>query len=144
MPVEVFHARGWQLRAPPVPFFLLSAVVLAAAPNIGTRVFYVLMTVATGYWLVRSWRAAVELGHHGLVLRGQVRTRRFSWPDIAEATILAVRTRSPLSGAFPYLCLGLRLSDGRLVHFDELAAPARRAGEVEAAVAAIAARLRDC
>jgi hypothetical protein len=115
-----------------------------AAPNTGTRIFYLVMTTLTGYWFLRCWRAGVVLDDAAVVLRGQIRTRRVAWADIDSPTLLTMRTASPLKAKFPYMSLGLRLKNGRVVRFDDLAAPGSHPVRVEMVVTAIAQRLRVC
>jgi hypothetical protein len=125
------------LVVPPGLFLALCVIVLVGADKTGTRVFFAFMTLATGYWFLRCWRAAVEVDESGVVLRGQSRTRRLQWTEIEQAIMLRMRSASPLSARFPYVCLGVRLTNGEVRRFDDLAAPAARLARVEAAIQAI-------
>jgi len=127
-------ARRLAILFGPGFFFLLSVIVLAASPEAGTRVFYVFMTIITGYWLVRCWRAELQITDAGVVLRGQARTRRYAWGDIEEAVVVRMRSASPFAASFPYVTVGLRLKSGRLQRFSDLSAPQRHPERVQGAV----------
>jgi hypothetical protein len=116
-------------------FFALSLIVLLATPNLGTRLFYVVMTALTGVWLIRCWRSAVVLSDDGVLLRGQFRTSRYSWDHVEGATTGRMRTASPLAGRFPYVNLVLRLQEGRVRVFPELAVRGGRHGSLVDVVA---------
>lgn len=122
---------GW---LPAAFFFALSAIVLAGTPNVGTRVFYVGMTLLTGVWLVRCWRVAVEITESGVTVRGSLRTSRFPWSDIVEATLAPMKSASPLSRRWPYVALALRLHDGRARRFDDISAALARKASISAIV----------
>lgn len=124
--------RAW-LLIPPGFVVLFAMVVLLAAPDAGTRVFYAVLTVVTGLWLFRSWRAGVDVTTDGVVFRGQFRTRSFEWREIASASVEPMKSASPLSDSFPYVCVGVRLTSGAIRRSD-LAASARRPEPVQAAV----------
>ena len=113
--------RFW-VWAPPACFFLLSLIVAVAAPDPGTRLFYLAMTLGTGYWLVRSLRVGVELASEIVVVHGQLRNRRFAMEDVRSARVAPMRTASPFYRFFPYLALELELGDGTTRHFDEVSA----------------------
>ena len=138
---ETFLARGWHLLLPSGGFFAFCALLFAAAPDLGGRIFYGFMALATGCWFFRCWRSAVVIDNDGLVFRSQARTKRLPWHDIASTSVVPVRTASPLATWFPYVCVGVELRDGRRIQFDDLVAPASRPDEVERVRSAIVARL---
>jgi hypothetical protein len=82
-----FRVRRLGLWLPAALFFGLSLILVASAPHLGTRVFYAAMALVTGVWLIRCCRASVETLEAGLIVRGQVRTRRFSWNEVAAASL---------------------------------------------------------
>lgn len=121
-----FRTRRLGLLLPSAFFFFFSLVILLEAPNWGSRIFYLVLTALCGLWLFRCWRSSVSLSDEGVVLRGQFRTSRYPWDEIQGATVVRMRTASPLAGMFPYLNLALQLSGGKIRPFNEMAAPARR------------------
>jgi hypothetical protein len=104
-------------------------------------VFYGLMTLVTGYWVVRVRRVAVLLSDTELVVRGQFRTRRFPFNELSGAALTRMRTASPFAGRWPYLALTISMADGRVRQFEEVAAPAARATGVEVIAGAINKRI---
>ena len=122
---------GW---LPAAFFFALCVTVLAAASDLGTRLFYIPMTLLTGLWLVRSRRVSVQTTEDGLTVRGSLRTRRFARSDVTEAELVPMRTRSPFASRWPYVALSLRLRDGRTLRFEDVSAGASRASTISAIV----------
>jgi hypothetical protein len=118
-----YPARRFGLLAGPLFFVALSLIVLAGSRDLGTRLFYAVLTVLSGGWLVRAWRSAVILSDEAVRFRGQVRTRDFRWSEIAGASVGPMATMSPLRGRFPYVDLVIELRDGKRRAFPELAAP---------------------
>jgi PH (Pleckstrin Homology) domain-containing protein len=131
-----YPARRSGLRAAVLLFFGFSLIVLAGSHDLGTRIFYAILTVLMGTWLVRVWRLAVILAPEAVRFRGQVRTRDFRWSDVAGASVGRMATMSPLSGRFPYINLVIELRDGKRRTFQEFAAPENRMDSVPRIVAA--------
>jgi hypothetical protein len=129
------------LWLPPAFFFGFSVVFLIGSPEVGSRVFYVLLAAASGYWLVRARRARVELTDDGLTVFGLTRTRRMAWADIRHATAEPMRTGSPFKKWLPYVALTLEFSDGRVRQIEEVAAAASHRATVDSIVAAVNDRL---
>lgn len=123
--------RVW-VWAPPAFFFLLSLVVALAAPDPGTRIFYLAMTLGAAYWLVRSLRVGVEVSPGVVAVHGQLRTRRFALEDIRGARVAPMRTASPIYRFFPYVALEVELRDGKTRHFDEISARESDRGAIDA------------
>lgn len=128
--------RVW-VWAPPAFLFLLSLTVALAAPDPGTRIFYLAMTLSTGYWLVRSLRVGVEVTPEVVAVHGQLRTRRFALEDIRGARVAPMRTASPFYRFFPYVALEVDLRDGGTRHFDEISARKSDRGAIDAIASSI-------
>ncbi len=125
MGTTTFSARRPALLVPPGFFFLLCLLVLVYAPDIGTRLFFLVMTLLAGLWFARCWRSAVVVSDGGVVLRGQLRSSRFAWEQIEVAETTRMTTGSPLAAWVPYVALQLQLVGGRVRTFPELAARQR-------------------
>jgi hypothetical protein len=132
--------RPW-LWLPPAFFFGFSVIILAAAPDGGPRLFYAVLAVATGYWLVRAWRVGVDLTDDQLVTRGQLRRHHFAWRRLRGAAVKPMRTMSPFQRLVPYVALTIELEDGRTRQFEEVSAAASKRSRVERVVDEIDARL---
>lgn len=105
---------------PPAFFFGFSVIVALAAPDIGQRIFYVLLALVTGYWLVRSLRVRVEISAEAIAAFGQLRTRRYPIAVVRGARAEPMRTASPLYRFAPYVALTLDFESGESRHFDEI------------------------
>jgi hypothetical protein len=81
----------------------LSLIVAVAARGAGARIFYVLLTIGTGYLLIRSLHVGVELTSEEVAVHGQMRTRRYPWPHVRRARVEPMRTGSPFYASFPTL-----------------------------------------
>jgi len=119
------------LWLPPGFFFFLCLTCSLSIQDSSARVFYGVLSVLTGTWLVRCLRAAVIISDDGVILRGQLRTSKYSWDEIEGATVVRMRTASPLADSFPYVNLALQLSGGRLEPFAEMAASAKKRNQVD-------------
>lgn len=128
--------RLW-IWLPPAFFFGLTAIVALAAPDVGTRIFYAVLAVGTGYWLLRARRVGVEISTGALVVHGQFRKRRIDLGDVRGASAVPLRTASPLYRYFPYVALELDLANGTTRHFEELSVRERDRSVVDEIVAAV-------
>lgn len=96
------------------------------------RIFYVLVTIGTGYLLIRSLHVGVELTAEEVAVHGQMRTRRYPWPHVRRARVEPMRTASPFYRFFPYVALELDLDGGETRHFDEISAKKTDGATIEA------------
>lgn len=116
--------RRLGLWLPPTFFFGLALLIFVGIPEGGSRVFYAILTLAMGYWLVRAWRVGVDMTDDDLVVRGQLRTHRFAWARVRGAAVEPMRTASPLQRVWPYVALEVELEDGLSRQFEEVSAAA--------------------
>jgi hypothetical protein len=127
--VSTRRAAIW---APPWFFLVLSLIVMAGADEAGTRFFFAFMALATGCWLIRSLRVGVGLTAEVVIVRGQMRTRRYPWSKVRQARVAPMRTRSPLSDRFPYVALELELDTGETRLFEDISTKAPDRTTIEA------------
>lgn len=135
-----FEVRRLGTWLPPFAFGSFSLLLVVAAPDGGSRAFYAVLAAVMSYWFVRSWRVAVELRDDELVVRGQIRTRRYRWSEIRGAGIAPMRTMSPFAARWPYVALELDIADGRR-QFEEISASESHRSKIESIAAAIDARV---
>jgi hypothetical protein len=128
--------RLW-IWLPPALFFSLSTIVAIAAPSPRTRAFYILLSSATGYWLIRALRVGVEISTDGVAVHGQVRTRRYRLTDVRRARAEPMRTSSPLYRVVRYVALELEFTDDESRHFDEISVRERDRSVVDRIVDSI-------
>jgi hypothetical protein len=122
-------------------FFGFSLILTAASPGLGSRLFYAIFTVATGYWLFRTRRIRVDLDEDAIAIRGQIRTHRFAWSEVRGAGVEAMRTASPLQRVIPYVALVIELTEGGTRQFEEVSAAASDRARVQRVADAINAEL---
>lgn len=122
---------------PPAFFFGFSVIVALAAPDAGQRIFYVVLALATGYWLVRSLRVRVETSADEISVFGQLRTRRYPIAAVRRARAEPMRTASPLYRFAPYVALALDFESGESRHFDEISVRQRDREVVDRIVTSI-------
>jgi hypothetical protein len=107
---------------PPLLFFGLCLLVLLGAPNLEGRIFYAVMSAATGLWLARSLRVLVRTSTAGLFVRTSYTTRLLPWSEVVSAEVRPMRTMSPLKRVRSYAALAVHLTNGRVMQFDDIAA----------------------
>lgn len=128
--------RVW-IWLPPAFFFGISAIVATAAPDAGTRAFYIVLSIATGYWLIRSLRVGVWISADAVAVHGQFRTRRYRPSEVRRARAVPMRTASPLYRVVRYIALELDLEPDECRHFDEISVRERDRSVVDRIVDAI-------
>lgn len=116
---------------PAALFFGFLLLLAVASPELGSRLFYAVLTGAAGYWLFRARRVGLDITDDGLAIRGQVRTHRFGWDEVRGAALEPMRTASPLQRAVPYVALVIELTDGRSRQFEEVSAKASDRSRVQ-------------
>src|SRR5205814_2153883 len=99
-------------------------IVLLGGRNLGMGIFYAVMSLLTGLWLVRSLRVVVRTSTDGLFVRTSYTTRLLPWPTVTGAELRPMRTVSPLRSIRSYVALAVRLQSGRVLQFDDIAASA--------------------
>lgn len=104
----------------PAFFFGFSVVLAVALPNTGERVFYLVLALATGYWLIRSLRVRVEISPDAIAVHGQMRTHRYPVAAVRCARAEPMRTASPFRRFAPYVALALDVEPDQSRHFDEI------------------------
>lgn len=128
--------RLW-IWLPPAFSFGLSAIVALAAPDAGMRGFYIVLSIGTGYWLIRSLRVGVEVSSDGVAVHGQIRTRRYPLAEVRRARAEPMRTASPLYRFVRYIALELDLQSDESRHFDEISVRERDRSVVDRIVDSI-------
>lgn len=126
---------------PPAFFLGFALLLFIASPELGSRLFYAVFSLATGYWLVRARRVGIDVTEAGLEIRGQVRTHRFAWEEVRSAALEPMRTASPLQRVVPYVALVIELTDGRSRQFEEVSAAASDRSKVQRVADVINAHL---
>lgn len=136
MPVtpRMFRVRRLGSWVPPAVFLALNALILAGAPDLGTRLIYMGFTLLNGLWLVRCLRLSVETTQEEVIVRTSVWTHRYDWDEVVKATVVPMPTRSPFATRVPYVALGLHLRDGRTRRFSDISSNASSPKSISAIV----------
>lgn len=140
-PPRSFSTTRLGVWLPAACFFVFSLILTAASPELGSRLFYALFTLATGYWLFRARRVGIDITENGLAVRGQIRRHRFARSDMRGAGVERMRTASPLQRVVPYVALVIELADGHSRQFEEVSAAASDRSRVQEVADAINAWL---
>jgi hypothetical protein len=119
---QEYPFRRARTFATPLAFFALCFIVLLGAKNLGMGIFYAVMSLLTGMWLVRSLRVVVRTSTDGLFVRTSFTTRLLPWATVTGAELRPMRTMSPLRSIRSYVALAARLQSGRVLQFDDIAA----------------------
>lgn len=129
---------------------LLSAVVLvfaamnaAVAQTLGTRLFQLAICVWMGYWLLREWKAGLELAESELIVHDGLRARLIPWTELASAR-LERRSRKELWFArrWPRVVLAVYFDNGGTKQFEGVSAPESDVGPLGPFVEEIRRRIR--
>ncbi|MFJ4677593.1 hypothetical protein [Kitasatospora sp. NPDC088783] len=91
--------------------FLVISVVSMARSSVGSRVFFVVLTVISAVWCFRAVRMGLVIDQDGVVERSIGPSRRTPWGEVAAVVVRAGRG----TDAADYWLVELRLRDGRVL-----------------------------
>ncbi|WP_282204005.1 hypothetical protein [Kitasatospora fiedleri] len=91
-------------------FLVLSAAGLTG-PSVGSRVFFVVLTVLSAVWCFRAARMGLVIDQDGVVERSIGRSLRTPWQEVETVAVRAGRR----ADAADYWLVELRLRDGRVL-----------------------------
>lgn len=122
-------------------FLGLALIVIAAAPDAGTRIFYVVFAVPCTYALVCACRVGIELTEDEVRINDQFRGHRIPWSRLRSARLEPLRTASPFKDRWPYVALALTFTDDRTKQFQGISASVSDSAELQQLVEEINRRI---